>query len=116
MTRGWQPGSRGPGELRRCECRGGPRSVLVPGGALTAANNRASVAHTAPRRSGLAGDETNDGFLHVGLDPFRSALFGVAADFTDQDDGLRAGIIVERLDGIMEGRADDGIAAEANAS
>src|SRR5260370_42157703 len=112
---GGDRGAEVRGSLDGANAGGGHRSVLVPGGALTAADNRASVAHAASRRRSLPGDEADNRLLHIGFDPFRSALFGVPADFTDQDDGLRAGLIVEKLDGIEEGRADDGIAADADA-
>src|SRR6266851_8165720 len=115
----FQGGGDGGAEVRGsfdgADAGGGHRSVLVPGGTLTAADNRASVAHAASRRRSLPGDEAHNRLLHIGFNPFRGAFFGVPADFTDQDDGLRAGIIVEKLDGIEEGRADDGIAADADA-
>jgi len=63
----------------------------------------------------LAGDEADDGLLHVGLDPLRGALFGVAADFADHNDGVRVRIVVEKLNGVEERSADDGIAADADA-
>src|SRR5437660_302570 len=73
------------------------------------------MAHAASRRSGLPGDETDDRLLHVGLDPFGGALFGVAADFADQNNGVRVRIVVEKLDGVEKCRANDGIAADADA-
>src|SRR2546429_5370819 len=73
------------------------------------------MAHAASRRSGLPGDETDDRLLHVGLDPFGGALFGVAADFADQNNGVRVRIVGEKLDGVEKCRANDGIAADANA-
>src|SRR5262249_56071201 len=51
----------------------------------------------------------------VGLDVFGCALFGVAADFANHDDGVRVGILVEELDRVEESGADDGIAADADA-
>src|SRR6266702_408595 len=112
---GGDSGAEVRGSFDGTDAGGGHRSVLVPGGALAAADNRASMAHAASRRRSLPGNEADNRLLHIGFNPFRRAFFGVAADFTDQDDGLRAGIIVEKLDGIEEGRADDGIAADANA-
>jgi len=41
------------------------------------------MSHARPG-GGLPGDESNYGLLHGNLDPFRRALFGVAADFADQ--------------------------------
>src|SRR5712692_3360595 len=114
-----QGGGEGRAEVRGSfdgsDSGGGHRGVFVLGGALAAADDGAGVAHAASRRSGLAGDEADDGLLHVDLDPLRGALFGVAADFADQNDGVRVRIIVEKLDGIEERCADDGIAADADA-
>src|SRR5580765_9088533 len=64
--------------------------------ALAAADDGASVAHAAPRRRGLAGDEADDRFFHVGLDPLRGGFFRVAANFADQDDCVRVGVVVEK--------------------
>src|SRR5438132_4482975 len=94
---------------------GGHRCVLVFCSALAAADDRAGVAHAASRRSSLSGDEADHGLLYVGFDPFRSALFGVAADLADHNDGVGVRIVVEKLDGVEERGADDGIAANADA-
>src|SRR5712664_116282 len=112
---GGERGAEVRGRLDGADAGGGHGGVLVLRGALAAADDGAGVAHAASRRSGLAGDEADDGLLHVGLDPFRGALFGVAADFANQDDGVRVRIVVEKLDGVEERRTDDGIAADANA-
>src|SRR6266852_741188 len=90
--------------------------VFVFCGALASADDGAGVAHAAARRSGLPGDETDDRFFYVDLDPFGGAFFGVATDFADQNDGVSVGIFVEHFDGIEKRRADDGIAADADAS
>src|SRR5216683_1252689 len=97
---GGEGGAEVRGRFHGADAGGGHRGVLVLGGALTAADDRASVAHAASRGSGLAGDEANDGLLHVDLDPLRGALFGVAADFANQNDGVRIVIVVEKLDGV----------------
>src|SRR5262245_1927610 len=52
--------------------------VFVLSGALPAGDDRAGVAHASSGRGGLSGDETDDGLLHVGFDPFGCGLFGVA--------------------------------------
>src|SRR5881392_1476746 len=44
-----------------------------------------------------------------------AALLGVAADFADHNDGVGVRIIVEKLDGVQERGADDGITADADA-
>src|SRR5260370_32784830 len=89
--------------------------VFILGSALAAADDGAGMAHAAPRRSGLAGDEADYRLFHIDLDPLGGALFGVAADFADQNNGVRLWIIVEKLDGVEERRADDGVAADADA-
>src|SRR5690348_16731141 len=115
----FQSGGDGGAEFRRgfygADARCCHRRVFIFRRALTSADDGARVAHAASRRSGLASNETDDGFFHVGLDPCRGLFLGVAADFTDQNDGARIGIVVKKLDGIEEGRADDGVAADADA-
>src|SRR5882724_7536559 len=103
------------GSFYRADSGGGHRGIFVFGGALPAADNGAGVAHPATRRRGLSGNEADDGLLHIGLNPFGGALFRVAADFADQNDGVGVRIIVEKLDGIEKRSADDGIAADADA-
>src|ERR1700676_1226811 len=90
--------------------------VFVFGGALAAADDGTGVAHAAARRSGLAGDEADYRLLHVGLDEFGGALFSVAADFADENDGVGVGVVVEHADGVEERRADDRVATDADAS
>src|SRR5882762_10852100 len=103
------------GSFDRADSGGGHRGVFVFGSALPAADDGAGVAHPATRRRRLPGDEADDGLLHIGLNPFGGALFRVAADFADQNDGVGVRIIVEKLDGIEKRSADDGIAADADA-
>src|SRR6266850_1394661 len=115
----FQGGSQGGAKVRRsfdgADAGGGHRGVLVLGGALAAANDCAGMAHAAAGGRGLACNKADDGLLHVDLDPLRGALFGVATDFANQNDGVRVGIGAEKLDGVEECRADDGIAADADA-
>src|SRR6266478_5195126 len=112
---GGEGGAEVRGRFHGADAGGGHRGVFVLGGALAAADDRAGVAHAASRGSGLAGDEANDGLLYAGLDPLRGALFGVAADFADQNDGVCVRILVEKLDGVEERRADDRIPTDADA-
>ena len=42
---------------------------LIVGGSLAAGDDRARMAHPFARRRLTAADETDDRFLHVGLDP-----------------------------------------------
>src|SRR5215467_10468610 len=115
-----QNGGDGGAELRgsfHCAdagcCHGG---VFILRGALTAADDRACVPHAAAWRRSLACDEADHGLFHVGFDPCRSLFFRVAADLANQNYGVGVGIVVEKLDGIEKRRADDGIAADADAS
>src|SRR5437667_11005802 len=103
------------GRFDGSDTRSGHRGVFVFGRTLPAADDGSRMAHAASRRSGLPCDETDDRLLHVALDPFGGALFGVAADFADQNNGVRVRIVVEKLDGVEKCRANDGIAADANA-
>src|SRR5712691_927035 len=103
------------GTLHRVNARGAHGGVFIFSGALASADDRAGVAHAAARRSGLAGNEADHGFPHVRFDEFRSAFFGIAADFADHHDGVRIGIVVEETDRVKERCADDGIAADADA-
>ena len=48
------------------------------------------MTHAAARRRRAAGDEARHGLLEVVFDPGRGRLFGVAADFADEDDELMA--------------------------
>ena len=63
------------------------RFDLIIGRALAAADDGARMAHPFARRRLTAGDETDNRFLHVGLDPLRRFFFRRAADLTDHDYG-----------------------------
>src|SRR6266478_9721293 len=94
---------------------GGHGGVLVFRRALSAADDRTGMTHAASRRGGLTSDEADNRLLDIRLDELRGALFGVATDFADQDDGMRIRIVIEQLNRIEEGCANDGIAADADA-
>src|SRR5258708_25734453 len=89
--------------------------VLLFRRALSAADDRTGMTHAASWRRGLTSDEADNGLLDIRLDELRGTLFGVAADFADQDDRMRIRVVIEQLNRIKEGRADDGIAADADA-
>ncbi len=72
------------------------------------------MAHAAAGGRGLSGDETDHRLLHVFLYIRGGQLFGVAADFADHDDGVGVGVVVEELDGVGVGGADDGVASDAD--
>src|SRR5947209_20606247 len=103
------------GTLHRVDARGAHGGVFIFRRALTSADDRAGVAHAAARRSGLAGDEADHGLLYMRFDEFRSAFFGIAADFADHHDGVRIGIVVEEADRLQERCDDDGIASDSDA-
>src|SRR2546421_1964285 len=74
------------------------------------------MAHAAARRRGLSRDESDDRLFNVCLDPRGRDFFRVAADFTDENNCMRFGIVIEEFDGIEERRADDRVATDADTS
>src|SRR5208282_5025740 len=103
------------GALYRRDARRGHGRVLVFGGALPAADDGAGVAHAAPRRGRLPGDEADHGLLDVVLDVRGCDFFRIAADLADQDDGVGVRVGIEELDGIEKRRSDDRVATDADA-
>ena len=55
------------------------------------------------------------GFLKLRLDPGGGFFFGAAADLADHDDGVGVGIVAEQLQRVDVRRADQRIAADADA-
>src|SRR6266700_1136935 len=100
---GGDSGAEVRGSFNGANAGGGHRSVLVPGGTLTAADNRASVAHAASRRRSLPGNEADNRLLHIGFNPFRSAFLGVAAD--SDAGGLANAEARQLIDGFVSERA-----------
>ena len=94
---------------------GSHRFVLLDGGSVPAADDRAGMSHAAARRRCLAGDESDDRLLHMLFDVFSRNFFCVAADFADHHDRVRVGIVVEHANRIEKAGADDWIAANADA-
>src|SRR5258708_7039620 len=82
------------GTFHGADAGGSHRGVFLLGVTRAAADDRAGMTHPTSWRSGLAGDESDDGLLHVGLDPFRGAFFSVAADFANQNNGVGVRIVV----------------------
>ncbi len=62
----------------------------------------------------MPGDESYYRLFHVRLYEFSRSFFRIAANFADHDDSFGLRVAVEKVEGIHEIRADDGIAANAN--
>src|SRR5690606_7245253 len=88
---------------------------LLGGGARRAADDRAGVAHAAPGRSGLPGDEADDRLGQPLADERRRVLLVRAADLSDHDHRLGLSILLERGQAVDERRPDDRVAADAHA-
>src|SRR5580700_10415702 len=78
-------------------------------------NDRARVTHASSRRSGLPGDESDDGLLHVGLDIRSRGLLRGAANLADHDDGVRVSVFIKETNRVSERGADDRVASNADA-
>src|SRR5947209_4313251 len=83
--------------------------------ALAARDDGARVAHAAPGRCRLAGDESDHGLLDVLLHVRGRLLLRVAAELADHHERARAAVLVEQLEGLGVVGADDGVAAEPDA-
>src|SRR5947209_4051092 len=90
------------------------RLLLALGRSGRAGDDRTGVAHRLARRRGEAGDVGEHGLRHGLLDEARGLLLLVAADLSDHDHVLGLGIGLELGQDVDEGRADDGIAADAD--
>jgi hypothetical protein len=73
------------------------------------------VAHRLALGSREARDVADDRLGHVVLDVGRGPLLGVAADLADHDDRLGLGVLLEGLEAVDVGGADDRVAADADA-
>src|SRR5208282_1544635 len=103
------------GALHGADSGGAQGCIFFRCGALAAADDCAGVAHAAAGRRRLPGDEADHRLLHMLLDEVRGNLFRVAADFADHDDRVRLRIVVEHAHDVQKARADDRIAADADA-
>src|SRR5271154_853378 len=99
------------GRTHDADARRFERFHLLRRRALAPGDDRPRVAHAAPRRGGLAGDERDDGLLEVAGDPARGLFLRHAADLADQHDGLGTRVVLERLQAVDEVRAVDRVAA-----
>src|SRR5699024_8745329 len=82
-------------------------------GAGGAGDDRAGVAHGLALGGGGARDVADDRLADVGLDVLGRPLLGVAADLADHHDPGGVRIVLERLEGVDVGGADDRVAADA---
>src|ERR1700680_1241826 len=94
----------------------------------SAGDNRTGVAHAASGRRGLACDESYDRLSPAGLacdesydrlsharfDVLSRSLFGIAADFTDHDDGFSLRVSVEQFHRVPKTGTYDWISADAD--
>src|SRR5882672_3479762 len=83
--------------------------------ALAAGDDGTGVAHALAGRRGDAGNETDHGFFHVGLDPARGVLFIGPADLAHHDHRVGLGIVVEQLQHLDMLHAVHRVAADAHA-
>jgi hypothetical protein len=96
-----------------------PRPPLTPSssrrGAFSAGDNRAGVTHPSPRRRGLSRDEADDRLFERRLDKGGGVLFRIAADLADENDRFRFLVRGKEAQRVNERRADQRIAADADA-
>src|SRR5699024_3732912 len=83
-------------------------------GARGAGDDGTGVAHGLALRGGEARHVPEDGLGDVLLDVLRSALLGVTADLTDHHDRLGLRVLLEGLQRVDVGGADDRVAADAD--
>ena len=87
---------------------------LVGRGSLAAGDDGSGMAHASARWRRLPGDEAHDRLLDVRLYIGSRDFFGRASNFAYQDDGFRLRVLIEQLQRVDVGSADDGIAADAD--
>src|SRR5258708_28595074 len=88
--------------------------LIGVGGARRARQDGAGVAHRLALGSCEARNVADDRLGDVGLDVLGGAFLGVAADLADHHDDLGFGVLLERLDGVDMGGADDRVPADAD--
>ena len=74
------------------------------------------MAHALAWRRRDPGDKADHGFFHIGLDPPRTGLLGIAANLAHHDHRIGVGVVVEHLHDIDMLQSVDRVAADANAS
>src|SRR5712691_12498629 len=73
------------------------------------------MAHALAGRRRDAGNKADHGLFHVGFDPTRTGLLGVAADLAHHDHRIGVGVVVEHLHDIDVFESVDRVAADAYA-
>ena len=91
------------------------RRDLIRRGSLSSGNNCSGMPHTTAGRRRAARDKSHYRLLDVSLDKGRGLFFRRAADFSDHHDAVRVGVIIEEPQGVNEGCANDGVAADSDA-
>src|SRR5699024_9109739 len=102
---------RGLADLDACRFEG---FLLRGSGSRGTGDDGAGVAHGLALGRGEAGDVADDRLGHVVLDEGCGALFGVAADLADHDDGFGVRVGLEGFESIDVRGADDRVSADAD--
>src|SRR5579875_447819 len=85
-------------------------------GAGIAGDDGTCVPHTLSWRGGATGNEGYNRLGHPRFDELGGVLFVAATDLATHHDGLRPWVLLKELEVIDEGRADDGVAPDADAT
>src|SRR5262249_1473178 len=97
------------------DARGLQSSNLVCCGASTAGDDGAGMTHAAPGRSRPAANKTCYWLSYVCFDEVSRIFLGAPADFPDENDSQCLGIVIHETEGIDKGRANNGVASNADA-
>ena len=90
-------------------------AILSAAEPAAAGDDRPGVAHAPARRRRLAGDERGHRLRDVLRDVLGRLLLGGAADLADHQDRLGPRVVLEHLQQVDLVRADDRVAADADA-
>ena len=89
---------------------------LLPGSSLSSRNDRTGMSHPSSWRSGLPGNEADDGFTDFLFNEIGCVVLGISADLTDHHDPFSLGILFEHFETINEIGPIDGIPTDADAA
>src|SRR5262249_49071939 len=95
--------------------RGGQRGPFFCRGSPAPPEDGAPLTHPSAGRRGLSRDEGDDRLPEVRLDPRGGVFLGAAADLADHDHRVGVRIVREQLQRVDVGRADERVAADADA-